>query len=124
MKLNFARYNILKKKCHTNNELDSSKSVDLSSLPPCLGTLLQHIKRSNLQLGIWKRAQENFQEVPDATDHGWIKENITLEPLWCEGDILPRQLADLLEDGDSETEEEVTEEPVDTSFDSDSDLIS
>ena len=117
---NILRYNILKKKCNTNNQLDSSKSVDLSSLPPCQDTLLQHIKRSNLQLGIWKRAEENYQEVPDATEHGWIRENLTLEPLWCEGDILPRQLADLLEEEDSEAEEQVTDEICDISFDSDS----
>ena len=43
------------------NDLCSSgiiptKNVDMGSLPPCSESILQHIKRVNYQLGIWKRS--------------------------------------------------------------------
>ena len=34
------QYDLLKKKCDNNSQLDSSRSVDLGSLPPCFKTLV------------------------------------------------------------------------------------
>ena len=51
---------------------------------------------------------ENFQEVPDPCDHGWVMVENILEPLWCAGGVIPDELVDLLagySDSDDENEE-------------------
>ena len=40
------RFNLLKKKCDVESKIDASRPVDLSSLPPCSATLLQHSKKN------------------------------------------------------------------------------
>ena len=118
------RHDMLKRKCNGNSKLDPSKAIDLASLPPCGKTLLQHIRRSNLQSGVWRRALENFLEVPDVTNHGWVVVDGILEPLWCEGDLLPDELVDLLEENNnSESEEEESANECDVDDDSDYDEI-
>ena len=120
--INLLRYDLLMKKCDGNMKLDPSKSVDLGSLPPCSNTLIQHMKRCNFQLAIWRRALENFQEVPDPTEHGWLMVDQALEPLWCEGSVLPDQLSDLLgEDTMADTDEDEDLFDCDSSVDSESD---
>ena len=52
------------------------------------------------QAGIWKQAKENFPEIPSAEYHGWMKRDGLLEPLWCEGNLFPKQLANLLDEED------------------------
>ena len=49
---------------------------------------------------------ENFPEIPSAEGHGWIQRNGLLEPLWCQGNLLPEQLADLLEEGEESGQED------------------
>ncbi|KAH3837095.1 hypothetical protein DPMN_110473 [Dreissena polymorpha] len=73
---------------------NASKNVDLSVLPPCKQCLLQHIRRVNYQVGIWKRSHIPDPDIPLATEgHGWTKNTDTglIEPLWIDGDtsILP-----------------------------------
>ena len=114
--LDVLRYHLLEKKCINNDTLDPKRNVDLSAFPPCQKTLKQHIQRTTYQVGILKRAFDQFPEVPDPEDSGWVKNIGVLEPLWCEGEILPACLADLVKD-DGDAEEEYYEEE----FDSDSD---
>ena len=45
---------------------------------------------------MWKRVHENCPDIPSATSHGWcLMPEGHLEPLWCDGDIVPQTLADL-----------------------------
>ena len=122
------RYTILKGKCDVEGKLDPSNNVDMGSLPPCGKSLLQHIRRVNYQVGIWKRAYIAEPEIPNPADgHGWVMVDGRLEPMWCEGDILPRQLTSILEsvvqseeedDSDSDVEDSVPI-PSDDSMESD-----
>ena len=48
---------------------------------------------------------KNYVEVPDPCDHGWTLDNGALVPKWCEKEILPEDLTELL-DGFIESEEE------------------
>ena len=51
----------LKKICGSDvNSLQYETFVDLSNFPPCQKVPLQHIKRVNYQVGVWKRPSENF----------------------------------------------------------------
>ena len=98
---------ILTKKCGNPEKLDPRKTVDLTTLPPCSSTLLQHIRRANYQVAVWKGADDQFLEVPPAEGHGWVAGDLGLEPLWCEGPILPHGLSELLEDAvETDSEEE------------------
>ena len=119
------RLNLLQRKCDNKNLLDSNKRVDLSSLPPCLASLKQHIIRTNYQVAIWKRADENFPESPPPEENGWVKEDNVLEPLWCEGDVLPAELFSLLgEEENCDSDDLDMEIESDASEDSDNELLS
>ena len=70
--------------------------VDLTRMPPCLSSLRPHLLRVNYRAGIWKRANENCPEIPSATSHGWrLMPEGHLEPVWCDGEIVPQTLTDL-----------------------------
>ena len=106
------RVHILRRKCERNGILDPKKNIDLANLPPCLNSLTQHVKRVNYQVKIWKLANNNFQEKPSPTHHGWVKGEVGLEPLWSDKNILPTQLVDLvdrIDSPDTEDEENVFE---------------
>ena len=120
--VNSLQYSILKKKCDERDQLDIHKHVDLNTLPPCWDSLYQHIKRTVYQTGIWKRANENFMELPPAEENGWTSENASeyLEPLWCEEPVLPDDLFDLLEN-DSDSDEETLPDKAHSSESSDDD---
>jgi len=50
-------------------------------------------------VAIWKCAKESQADIPPPTEgHGWIESEGVLEPLWTAGDILPRELTEVLED--------------------------
>ena len=120
--INTLRYDILMKKCDNDTKLDMKKSVDLSTLPPCSDTLIQHIKRVNLQLGVWRNALVSFQDIPTAAEHGWVMVDDLYEPNWCEKNILPVELVELLDDTmDVDSEEEDLDLACNSSFDSDFD---
>ena len=48
----------------SNVDLRPSLSIDLSTFPPCRRVHAQHIKRVNFQVCIWRRALDNFPEIP------------------------------------------------------------
>ena len=121
-KIDMVRLHILRRKCDNKEKLDSSKTIDLASFPPCWSSLQQHLKRVNFQVRIWKLANENFPEIPDPTLHGWTYVGDSLEPTWSSKPILPTELVDLMEEKiDSDSEEEVIYES-DVSVDSDLDF--
>ncbi|KAH3844340.1 hypothetical protein DPMN_086598 [Dreissena polymorpha] len=96
---------------------NASKNEDLSVLPPCKQCLLQHIRRVNYQVGIWKRSLIPDPDKPLASEgHGWTKHTDTglIEPLWIDGDILSPQIVDVLEDMANELEEDNDTDESDT----------
>jgi hypothetical protein len=72
---------------------------------------------------MWKQAHIPNQVIPPSTDdNGWILVGTDLEPKWCEGDILPSQLADILDKAiEKETERMDCDSDDDSSSDTDSD---
>lgn len=101
-KVNELRYLMLTEKCGgVDKKLDAKKNFDLSSLPPPEVCLREHVKRVNYQVAIWKRGHVQNPEIPSPTDdNGWCLANGSIEPRWYEGDSLPPQLADILQDLD------------------------
>ena len=108
--LNHLRVLLLSKRCNTDGKLDAKRTVDLASLPPCFSTHVQHVKRCNLQVGIWKRALENFPEIPDADKNGWVFVDDVLEPCWTEEEVLPTDLSVLIECAEESESEDVEED--------------
>ena len=96
--LDSLRLHLLRKWCGDDGKLDPKQTIDLGSLPPCLLSLRQHVLRCNLQIGIWKKGNENFPEIPKAKQHGWVERDQYLEPLWCDRDVLPKDLCNMLEE--------------------------
>ena len=99
---------ILKQKC-----INLERNIDLSQFPPCRKTLSQHIRRAN-QTGIWKLAHIARPYNPPAIyGHRWTENNGKRVPVWCQGPIIPIDIAeedDTLESDDdvaSSSEEEV-----------------
>ena len=95
--------------------MDPANNIDIGTLPPCRKSLRQHIKRANYQTCIWKRAHVPDSEIPPPTEgHGWVLIDSKMEPLWTEEDILPQQLADILEEALQSDEDD--SEPEDPEF--------
>ena len=105
-KVDEAREIKIKKMCGSSLELRQGLSVDLSTFPPCKRVLLQHMKRVNFQVCAWKRAHEHYPEIPSPLDHGFHINTETgkLEPLWFDGDVIPKALVDVL--AEKETDED------------------
>ena len=61
---------------------------------------VQHIWRANHQVGIWKWAHIPEPTIPKASKgHGWEEiEDGYMDPLWCDGGVLPRELLDIAQD--------------------------
>ena len=99
----------IKKMCGSTLEIRQGISIDLSTFPPCKRVLLQHLKRVNFQVCLWKRAHEQYPEIPSPLDHGFYinKESGKLEPLWFDGDVIPKVLVDV--SGDEEIDENADE---------------
>ena len=86
----------LLKKC--GNELSNIKNVDMSSLPPCKRSLVQHVRRVNYQVGVWRRAHLPKPNIPSPIpDHGWEMKDDQIQPLCFEGEVMPTSIADILE---------------------------
>ena len=67
--------------------------MDLASVPPCRKSLVQHIRRVNYQVGIWKHAHVPNPNIPLPTENiGWTLVDAKLEPPWFDGDALPKIL--------------------------------
>lgn len=107
-KVNQLRYISLQSKCGgKGSSLKKSSNVDLSSLPPCQSSLQQHIRRVNYQVGIWKRAHIYKPNIPSPiSGHGWTVEDGVMQPKWMEGDMMPQELIDILEETIEETDSE------------------
>lgn len=71
----------------------------------------------SLQVNIWKTALENYPEALNLVGNGWKREDDALVPLWCEDDVLPKDLVDLLEADSTLNEEDNTS--VEADYDSD-----
>ena len=83
-------------------------------------------------MAIWKRAYIPKSVVLFPTeDNGWILINEVIEPKWCDGDILPAHLADILDKAieteneyrlsDGSTDEISTDDKSDKELDSETD---
>jgi len=84
-----------------------SSNFDLASLSPCRSALQQHIYRSNYQVGVWKRAHIAKPSIPEPDDgNGWTSEKGVIQPKWTHGEVMPKELVDILEEsiGDSDTD--------------------
>jgi hypothetical protein len=96
--VNDLRYQMLIEKCGDDGKINPSLNIDMANMPPCRQCLVQHIKRSNYQVAIWKRANIAVPDLPNPTDgHGWTLHDGKIEPLWVDGDVLPLQLETILE---------------------------
>ena len=70
----------LMEKC--GNELNSSGNIDIGSLPPCKCSLLQHVRRANYKVGIWRRAHLPKPDISyPVQGHGWQIVNGIIEPI-------------------------------------------
>ena len=118
-KVDEAREIKVKKMCGSSLELRQGISVDLSTFPPCKRFLLQHMRRVNFQVCVWKRAHEHYSEIPSPLDHGFHINTETgkLEPLWFEGDVIPKALVDVL--AEEEKDEDDSADELHTNMDDD-----
>ena len=91
---------MLKVKCDENYSLSVIKNVDFAAFPPSRACLIEHIRRVNYQVRIWKMANIPIYEIPKPSDgHGWLENG---EPRWCGPEwILPPSFADILDDSRS-----------------------
>ena len=125
---------ILKEKCGgPDGDINLSRNVDLSQLPPCQKALHQHIRRANYQVGIWKTADIPRPRVPQVTDgHGRATTDGKLHPMLFQGPLVPANLAveddrlpsdDDITSSDSETEQDdlVSDENIVSGSDNDDD---
>lgn len=89
---------MMKEKCD-DKPITVSRNIDMGTLPPCRKCLIQHIKRVNFQVAVWKNAHIAMPNMPvNMENHGWTRTDGNMEPLWIEGDILPQQLFGILEE--------------------------
>ena len=93
------RSSLIKETCSMKDgTINVKKKVKLHvcSLQPCSKALIQHIRRANYQMAIWRRADTHIMEVPKPTDrHGWLTDSDgKMMPLWFEGECLPEVLID------------------------------
>ena len=76
-----------------------------------------------IKVGIWKCSLQNFSEVPTPEGHDWIMGDSGLKPLWCEKQVLPDNLTDLLcEEQDSDVEPISSNDIIEDTDSSDDDL--
>ena len=76
--------------------INVKKKIELCSLPPCRKALIQHIRRANFQMAIWRRTDTPLIASRKPTDgHGWhADDDGSMIPLWFAGDCLPKVLID------------------------------
>lgn len=91
------------------------RGLDLSQLPPCRNALVKHIKRANYQAMIWRQASQARPDLPSPDENGWVQtDNGTLEIDWCDGQILPSEIVDILADSEFTQQEAMDDdEPCD-----------
>lgn len=82
----------------------------MSLLPPCHSELIQHLKRANYQCKIWRQANKRYPILQNPIFHGFRKENGIMVPYWHDGDVVPMDLVDMVEDTEQNDFEEVIPE--------------
>ena len=88
----------------------NTRNVDMSSLPPCKRSLVQHVRRVNYQVGVWRRAHLPESNIANPIpDHGWEMKDDQIQPLWFEGEIMPINLVDILEQELSKENEDISD---------------
>ena len=110
--VNELRHNKIQNRCEGQSS-DALKNIDLASLPPCRLSLVNHIKRVNYQVGIWKRSHVSQPDIPEPFDHhGWTKEDGQIVPDWFEGQhLVPPVLTDtLVETVETNSQEDTLDE--------------
>ena len=90
-------------KAMVNSKTDSilkNAKIDLSKMPPCISSLRPHLKRGNYRAAQWELSHEAHSEMPSPTNHGWLinEETGIIEPRWCDDELVPQRLIDLLAD--------------------------
>ena len=102
--INKARHDIFKSRYDAKSKESSfstQEGIDLSLLPPCQASLHMHIERVNYQTTIWKQAHVAAPNVPSPVGCGWKMEDGCLSVDWIKGDMMPQQLADVLDDNNT-----------------------
>ena len=91
--------------------ISQRKGLDLSQLPPCQNALMKHIKRANYQAMIWRQASQAQPNLPSPQENGWKQtSNNTLEIDWCDGQILPNEIVDILTDSEITSDGELSQQ--------------
>jgi hypothetical protein len=62
-KVDELRHQLLKDKCG-EEVINANQNVDLATLPPCRRSLVQHIRRCNYQIAVWRRADQPDPDIP------------------------------------------------------------
>ena len=93
-----------------NALIDCNTGKDVSLLPPCHSELMQHFKRANYQCRIWRQANKQYPSLQNPIFHGFRKDNEILVPHWNDGDVVPMDLLDLVQDSAPDDLEEVIPE--------------
>lgn len=79
--VNEARYKLF---CQT--------SGNEQAMPPCKDALIQHIKRSNYQAAIWKKAAMPLTNCPSPVGNGWQLEADDYKIVWNTCPIAPKDI--------------------------------
>ena len=106
------RYNQFMKKFSPKQGmlLSCYDGVDLSLLPPCRSSLKMHIRKENYQCLILCKAEQATPDIPPPDGHGWYQENGKLGYQWTDGDLMPKELVDVLIEELPDKEDEENEE--------------
>ena len=70
--------------------------VEPEALPPCQSSLRLHVKRSNYQAAIWKRALSPCPDIPSPQEHGWNIDNDVINFVWLDSKPAPEEVLELL----------------------------
>ncbi|KAL5014823.1 hypothetical protein ScPMuIL_000962 [Solemya velum] len=118
--VDLARYTKINALCHSDNILPS-RNIDMGTFPPCKRSLVEHIRRVNFQVGIWKRALIPNPKIPKVAGNGWSEVEGRLEPCWYEGRMLPQRLIDVADRDASDSDATDSESDEDGEFSDDED---
>ena len=80
--------------------------INPSSMPPCQSVLINKIHRTNCVACLWRTATLPTPCTMKAEAHGWSPENGTYKIKWYDGDQLPQNVLEILNDGNTSTSEE------------------
>ena len=78
-----------------------------------------HIKRANYQALIWYQSDQSKPNIPSPENNGWDIVDGKLELKWTEGELMPKELTEVL----TAESEEMFEEDDDPEFESLADMI-